>query len=102
MTKGIRLGVAVLAVGLIASQPARAQVALDVAKMTCTQFATYKVTNPKFIAIWLNGYHHGVRGDTVVDTQQLDADTKKMQDYCTQNPDVPLMQAVETVLGARN
>jgi acid stress chaperone HdeB len=102
MTKGIGLGVAVLAVALVASQSARAQVALDVAKMTCEQFATYKVTNPKFIAIWLNGYHHGTRGDTVVDTQQLDADTKKMQDYCVQNPDVPLMQAVETVVGPRN
>jgi hypothetical protein len=67
-------------------------------KMTCQQFATYKVTNPKFIAIWLNGYHHGTRSDTVVDMQQLDADTRKMQDYCIKNPNTPLMQAVETVL----
>ena len=71
---------------------------VDVAKMTCQQFATYKVTNPKFIAIWLNGYHHGTRTDTVVDTQQLDADTRKLQDCCIKNPNTPLMQAVDTVL----
>ena len=94
----------ILTIGLIlaATLPARAQVSVDVAKMTCGQFATFKVANPKFIAIWLNGYHHGTRGDTVIDTQQLDSDTKKIQDYCTKNADVPLMQAVETVIAPRN
>jgi HdeA/HdeB family protein len=62
----------------------------------------YKVANPKNIAIWLNGYHHGVRGDTVIDTQQLDEDNKKIQQYCVDNPNTPLMQAVETVIGPRN
>ena len=101
MTKPISVGVA-LTLALVASPGAQAQVALDVAKMTCEQFAAYKVANPKFIAIWLNGYHHGTRADTVVDVQQLDADTKKMQDYCIQNPDVALMQAVEAVFAPRN
>lgn len=87
---------------LVASAPARAQVTLDVSKITCWQFVTYKVTNPQFIAIWMSGYQHGKRGDTVIDTQGLAADTTKVQDYCTKNPDVPFMQAVETVLGARN
>ena len=40
--------------------------------------------------------------DTIVDVQQLDADTQKMQDYCIQNPDVPLMKAVEAVFLSRN
>ena len=94
----------VLTIGLVlaATLPARAQVSVDVAKMTCGQFATFKVANPKSIAIWLNGFHHGTRGDTVIDTQQLDSDTKKIQDYCTKNADVPLMQAVETVIEPRN
>ena len=96
-----RLSLAV-ALALIASTAARAQVTLDVAKVTCGQFATYKITNPQFIAIWLNGYYHGVRRDTVVDTQKLGADTKTIQDYCVKNPDAPLMQAVETVLAPVN
>jgi hypothetical protein len=46
-----------LTVALVAtpSSGAQAQVAIDVTKMTCEQFATYKIANPKFIAIWLNG-----------------------------------------------
>jgi acid stress chaperone HdeB len=98
MTRPTSISVA-LAVALVTSPypGAQAQVALDVTKMTCEQFATYKIANPKLIGIWLNGYHHGARGDTMVDVQQLDTDTKKIQDYCIQNPDVPLMQAVESV-----
>ena len=101
MRRPTPLGLAFM-LACVASLGTQAQVALDVTKMTCEQFATYKVANPKLIGIWLNGYHHGARGDTVVDVQQLDTDTKKIQDYCIQNPDVPLMQAVESVFASRN
>lgn len=76
--QSLKLLISAIAIALGASSAAHAQVTVDVAKMTCGQFATYKIANPKSIAIWLNGYHHGVRGDTVVDTQQLDTDTKKI------------------------
>ena len=79
---------------------ARAQVTLDVSKITCDQFTGYKITNPQNIAIWLSGYHSGKRGNTIVDTQKLAADTRMLQDYCLRNPQVPVMQAVETLLGA--
>jgi acid stress chaperone HdeB len=98
----LRLLTAATAIAVGASWTAQAQVTVDVAQMTCAQFAAYKVTSPKNIAIWLNGYHHGKRGDTVVDTQRLDEDTKKIQQYCIDNPNTPLMQAVETVIGPRN
>ena len=98
----LRLLFSAIAVALCASSSAQAQVTVDVPKMTCEQFATYKVASPKNIAIWLSGYHHGARGDTVIDTQQLDEDTDKIQRYCIDNPNTPLMQAVETVIGPRN
>jgi acid stress chaperone HdeB len=79
---------------------ARAQVTLDVAKITCDQFTGYKITNPDNIAMWLSGYYNGKRGNTILDTQGLAANTKKVRDYCIQNPQVPVMRAVETVLGA--
>ena len=79
-----------------------AQVAIDVAKITCQQFATYKVANPDRIAIWLNDYFHGKRGDMIVDTQELDESTDKVKEYCIKNPDVLLMQAVEALFGSRN
>ncbi|MFZ2018052.1 MAG: HdeA/HdeB family chaperone [Methyloceanibacter sp.] len=97
-----KLLIAAIAIGLGAGSAVQAQVTIDVAKMTCAQFAAYKVASPKNIGIWLNGYYHGKRGDTVVDTQQLDEDTKKIQQYCIDNPNTPVMQAVETVVGPRN
>jgi acid stress chaperone HdeB len=77
----------------------RAQVMLDVSKITCEQFAGYKITTPENVAIWLSGYYHGKRGNTVVDMQKLLADTKTMQRYCLQNPQTLVMNAVEAVLG---
>jgi hypothetical protein len=77
---------------------ARAQVMLDVSKITCWQFVTYKVTSPKYLAVWLSGYDHGRRGDAVIDMQRVVENAAKLEEYCTKNPDVPMMQAAETVL----
>jgi hypothetical protein len=84
------------------SAPANAQMMLDVTKVTCWQFVTYKITNPKYIAVWLSGYHHGKRGDTVLDTQHLLANAEKLEAYCAKNPDVALMDAAETTLEPQN
>ena len=92
--------VAALIFALDAVPAARAQVMLDVSKITCDQFAGYKITTPQNVAIWLSGYYHGKRGDTVVDMQKLLADTKTMERYCIQNPQALVMNAVETVLSA--
>jgi acid stress chaperone HdeB len=76
---------------------ARAQVTLDVSKITCEQYTGYKVTNPQNIAIWVNGYYHGKRGDVTLDTQGLVANAKKLRDYCLRNRQTLVMQAVETL-----
>jgi acid stress chaperone HdeB len=90
-----------IAFGLTAGS-VQAQVTLDIAKITCGQFVTYKVTNPKYLAVWLSGYHHGRRGDTVIDTQQLVANVDKLESYCLKNPDALMMQAAESVLEPQN
>ena len=82
--------------------PLSAQVTIDMAKVDCQQFATYKIAHPDRVAIWLNGYFHGKRGDLIVDTQELAGNTDKLQEYCLKNPDVLLMQAVETLFGSAN
>ena len=76
---------------------ARAQVTLEVSKITCEQYNAYKVTNPQNIAIWVNGYYHGKRGDVTLDTQGLVESARKLRDYCRRNPQTLVMQAVETL-----
>lgn len=85
-----------LAFALVPSS--QAQVSLDVAKISCDHFVGYKITNPRNIALWLSGYYNGQRGNTVLDTQALTKNAKKLQDYCIRNPQTLVMQAVETVL----
>ena len=93
--------VSALIFALSAVPAARAQVMLDVSKITCEQFAGYKITTPQNVAIWLSGYYNGKRGNTVIDMQKLLADTKTMERYCIQNPQTLVMNAVETVLGVK-
>jgi acid stress chaperone HdeB len=76
---------------------AQAQVTLEVSKITCEQYHAYKVTNPQNIAIWVNGYYHGKRGDVTLDTQRLVENARKLRDYCRRNPQTLVMQAVETL-----
>jgi len=91
----------IIAPGLIllfgAVPSAQAQVTLDVSKITCDQFTGYKITNPQNIAIWLSGYYSGKRDSTLVETQTLVANAKKLRDYCVRNPQTPVMRAVETL-----
>ena len=85
-----------------ASVPAWAQVMLDLSKVTCWQYVTYKVTNPKYLAVWVSGYYNGKSGNTVIDMQGLLANAAKLEEYCTKNPEVPMMGAAESVLGQKD
>ena len=80
---------------------AGAQVTIDVAKITCDQFTLYKVTDPQNVAIWLSGYYHGRQNDTTLDTLELATYLQKVKDYCNLNPQVTVMQAVESMLKAK-
>ena len=96
------IAVAGLGLALTASNTGQAQVMLDLSTVTCDQFIKYKVADPKLIAAWLNGYFHGKRADTKVDTQKLNADADKVEKFCFKNPQAPLMQSVESIVGSAN
>ncbi len=85
-------------VALATLSGARAQVMIDVAKITCDQFTLYKVTDPQNIAMWLSGYYHGQQNDTTVDTLELATYLQKVKDYCNLHPQVTVMRAVESML----
>ena len=97
--KRLQLTIATMALALAPWASADAQVTVDVSKITCDQFTLYKITDPQNIALWLSGYYHGKHDNTVVDTQQLSANLKKITNYCNLNPQQTVMKAVETVFG---
>jgi acid stress chaperone HdeB len=89
---------------LAASQAAQAQVTLDVTKVNCDQFVHHKISEPRLIAAWLSGYYNAKRNNRVIDLQSLEESMSKVTNYCSdeKNFKVPVMKAVEQVLGKSN
>ena len=80
---------------------ASAQVVVDVSKITCDQYVHSKITTPNLIAAWLSGYYNAKRNNRVIDLDTLEDNVSKVTNYCydEKNFKVPIMKAVETVLG---
>ena len=77
MTKSA-LVVSTLVLTAFVVSAAQAQVTVEVSKITCEEFASYKVMD------------HRV---------QFNENTKKLEEYCLQNPDTLVMQAFEKLAG---
>jgi hypothetical protein len=89
---------------LLAFSAAQAQTSVDVAKITCDQFVGLDVAPPDTIAIWLNGYHHGLQHKTIVDAQQLKSQAENMMSYCLyegKGGTVTIMEAAEKLLTSK-
>jgi acid stress chaperone HdeB len=82
---------------LLTVSVAHAQTTIDVAKITCEQFVLMTVAPPDYLAIWLNGFYHGKRNNTVIEVQQFKDNAEKVKRYCLYNKGT-LMEAVEKVV----
>ena len=96
MPRSLSIG---LCLALLVGPAAEAQVMIDVSKITCDQLRN-KVANPVALALWLSGYYAGKRNDSTIDVLLLDRNAEKVSEYCSYNPGVGLMQAIETTLSA--
>ena len=86
---------------LLAVSEARAQMTVDVAKITCRQYLFDRNFSPRapMIANWLSGYFNGLKNNTVVDLGAMAKNKDKVEDYCRMNQDVTLVEAAKTALG---
>jgi len=93
--------VAGLVLSSIVFAPAFGQVVVDVSKITCDQYVHSKITTPNLIAAWLSGYYNAKRNNKIIDLETLEDNVSKVTNYCydEKNFKVPIMKAVETVLG---
>src|SRR5271169_6751819 len=78
----------------LAILPARAQVTIDVSKITCEQYVLFTVADPHDIAMWLSGYYNSRRNNTVIDPQQFREHGQRVMDYCRRNMKTSVMEAV--------
>ena len=80
--------------------PAQAQVTIDVSKITCEQVLMEKLAwTEREIELWLSGYYHGKRSDTIVEPEAVKQNEEKLNRYCYEHRDTTVMDAVKNVLG---
>src|SRR5215470_6218944 len=94
--------VSLIALSVLLSGPeARAQMTVDIAKITCRQYLFDRTFSPRAptIANWLSGYFSGLKNNTVVDLGTLAKNQDKVEDYCRMNQDETLIEAAKTALG---
>ena len=89
------------AVFVLFNAETRAQMTVDVAKITCRQYLFDRTFSPRapMIANWLSGYFNGLKNNTVVDLGAMAKNKDKVEDYCRMNQDVTLIEAAKTALG---
>jgi hypothetical protein len=82
---------------------AQAQISIDVAKITCDQYVHSKIATPRLVGAWLSGYYNGKRDNHIMDFQNFEANLSKLENFCYQekNFKIPVMKAVEQLLGGR-
>jgi acid stress chaperone HdeB len=78
----------------------QAQVTVDVSKITCEQVLREKLAwTEREIELWLSGYYHGKRNDTIVEPEAVKQNEEKLNRYCYEHRDTTVMDAVKNVLG---
>jgi acid stress chaperone HdeB len=77
--------------------PAEAQVTIDISKITCNQFLFGKPTDSRTLSVWLNGYHSGVSGKTLIDPNSMGE--RALIEYCIANSEMPVLNAARNILG---
>jgi acid stress chaperone HdeB len=87
-------------ISVVTVPPAKAQMTLDVSKITCRQFLLGKVgASTRSIANWLNGYYNGKRDNTVIEVGSMRKNEREVERYCRKNSDTNVMDAAKQALG---
>jgi hypothetical protein len=85
----------------VGNSAAHAQVTVDVAKITCRQYLTGKITTPRIVASWFSGYFHGERGDTTFDYGALGAAVRELDAFCRKHREMAVLEAARSLFGKR-
>jgi acid stress chaperone HdeB len=74
-------------------------VVVDLSKMTCQEFLTSDKEEIRFIWAWLDGYYKDKQDPTIIDTDTMMDNLKRLNAYCAANPTVGLITATDTMFG---
>jgi len=77
--------------------PARAQVMVDMARITCGQFMDYAFDKQEVIGAWMSGYFNASLNRKILDIARYQANSKRVSNYCKKHKKDTLMNAIQKV-----
>ena len=89
------LASAPLGVALVCGSPALAQ-KIDLSTITCKAFLEDEKSQ-QLIMMWLDGYYSTQDSDPVVDFDAMKGKMQKLAEFCSKNPTIGLITAVEPI-----
>jgi acid stress chaperone HdeB len=94
------LTITFVATGLLTGEVARLSAeTINLSTMRCAEFLTTSKEGIGYAAASLDAFYHTDEDDPlIVDSDKLQADAKKLADFCAANPEVRLMSASEKLL----
>jgi len=92
--------VSALVLAIFLTPAARAQVQLDVSKITCDQLVHSKIGPPRLVAAWLSGFFNGRGNNHMIEADAFQTNLSKLETFCydEKNFRIPVMQAIEQAL----
>jgi acid stress chaperone HdeB len=76
----------------------RAQVTVDVVKITCEQLLTQALPfTSRDIVLWLSGYYHGKHDNTIIEPDAIKRDEDKLNNYCFGHGETTVMDALKNM-----
>jgi hypothetical protein len=97
----ILLAILISVFGISPGRAQQQQQTLDIAKITCEQFLTSPEWSSRELSIWLSGYYYGTRHDTVFDVGAAKQHSIDVLGYCTEHPEMNLMEAIQNAIGLK-
>ena len=83
---------------VLASAPAAAD-KIDMSTITCQQFLASGEKDIEVMLVWMHGYLAGQSEYTLLDFAEFEQGSKDLAEYCSQNPETSLMNAVQESMG---
>ncbi len=96
----VRIATCVLATLFLMVGATRAQVSVDMSKVTCEQLLTAS-PNAVDAAVWLSGYYNGLQKNTMLDLNQFKKNAEIVVAECRADPKKTVMGAVETLMSRK-
>lgn len=94
MTKFARIALCALTLGVAA--PAMAE-PIDIANITCTDFAALDDQTKGALIMWMDGYTGGINEDSTFDMERLGVNATDADAACTADPSRSLLEVMTEV-----